>query len=584
MKKRLLALLSALSLCLLVACAPTAPTGSTPPAATPSQAAGVADGDYEGSGQGNNGPITVSLTMKNGAIAAIQIKDHAETAGIADKALSDLPAAIVEHQSVKIDTVAGATNSSKGVIEAVTAALTAAGADMAAFSKSVAAAPVEGVSDTTADAVVIGAGGAGMTAAIRLKEAGKNVILLEKQDIAGGATNLAATYFVAVDTDVQKDAGETTTIEDYIAASLKQDPNLNADNLRTLLTSSQASVDWLRGLGVELTKSLSYYQVGLADSSSLGVAIAAALQKEVANQGVDLRLGHKATGLTTNADGSISGVTVETAGGKYTIGTESVLLATGGFAANEELVKKYAPNWAGTTTTTAAGNTGDGVDMALSAGAALGYMDVVRMNPSVYSDGTNALSMSVCRQAGGIMVNMAGNRFCNDYFKDYTQLSKWMMEQEGDHVYVVFDQASVDSSKRIQGFEAQGCFLKSDTVEGLAEQMNVPAETLKATLEKYAKVYDTKVDEEFGRDTAINSRLDKAPYYAVVCKPGIQVTLGGINVDSDMQVLREDGSVIPGLYAAGECANDGLFGGGPTNINVTFGTIAAQNMVERLNK
>lgn len=586
MKKRLLALLCALALCLLAACAPAAPKDSGTPAPLPTgtPAVGVADGDYEGIGQGNNGPMTVVVTMKSGAISAVTVKEHAETAGISDKALSDVPAAIVAAQSVKVDAISGATNSCIGIEEAVVAALTAAGADVAAFSKAVAAKTPDPVSDATADAVVIGAGGAGMTAAIRLKEAGKNVILLEKRDIAGGATTLAATYFVAVNSDVQQAAGVGQEIEEYIAGSLKAAPDLSADNMRTMLEASQANIDWLRGLGVDLTKSLSYYQVGLAGGGSLGVAISSALQKETERLGVDMRLGHGAVGLTTKADGSIGGVTVEAPGGTYTITTDHVVLTTGGFAANEEMVAQYAPDWVGTTTTTASGNTGDGVTMAVSVGAALGYMDNVRMNPSVYSNGTNAMSMSVCRQGGGIMVNMAGNRFCNDYFKDYTQLSKWMQEQEGDHVYVVFDQTTVDNSARIQEFNAQGCFLSGNTVEELAGKMNVPADALTATLEKYKKVFDTGVDEEFGRDTAINSRLDKAPFYAVECRPGIQVTLGGINVDSNTRVLREDGSAIEGLYAAGECANDGLFGGGPTNINVTFGTIAAQQIIEKLGK
>lgn len=123
------------------------------------------------------------------------------------------------------------------------------------------------------------------------------------------------------------------------------------------------------------------------------------------------------------------------------------------------------------------------------------------------------------------MVNVEGNRFCDDYFPDYTQLSKWIMEQPGDNVFVVFDQKVVDDSKRIQEFKESGFFFEGETLEELAEMIGVPVDNLKGTMEDYAKTYDRGVDEKFARTVAINSRLDQAPFYAVKSQPGIQVTL-----------------------------------------------------------
>lgn len=434
--------------------------------------------------------------------------------------------------------------------------------------------------DETVDAVIVGGGGAGMTTAIRLVEGGKNVVLVEKQGILGGATNLAATYFVAVNTPVQQEAGMGMAIEDYVASQVEANPLTSAENLTTLLERSEDSRQWLLGLGVDLTRPMSYYQVGISDGSSLGVAIVTALTAEVDRVGVDYRVNTRATEIVME-DGKAAGVKVEGPDGAYTIYAKDVVLAAGGFAASPEMVAKYAPEWEGAASTTAAGNTGDAFVMAEAVGASLKDMDNVRMNPGVYVDERGgAYSLSVARAEGGIMVNMNGERFCNDYASDYTVMSRQIMEQEGDHVYIVFDQASVDRSERLASFGERGYFLQADTLEELAELMGVPAENLTATVERYRGFVDTGVDEDFGRTTAMTSRIDQAPYYAVPCIPGIQVTLGGIEVNGNMQVLDTQGAVIDGLYAVGECANDGLYGGAPTNINVTFGTLLAEYILE----
>ena len=143
--------------------------------------------------------------------------------------------------------------------------------------------------------------------------------------------------------------------------------------------------------------------------------------------------------------------------------------------------------------------------------------------------------------------------------------------------YLVMDQVSIDSSKRLQGFVETGFIKKAETIEELAEIIGAPVENLKKTLEVYGGYVKNEKDEAFGRTMYMNTALETAPYYAAHTQPGIQVTLGGIKVDDNLNVVKTDGTVIENVYAIGELAGDGLFGGAPTTINIfEGGQVAAQ--------
>ncbi|PXX76899.1 FAD-dependent oxidoreductase [Dielma fastidiosa] len=541
----------------------------------------ISDGVYTESAKGNNGDVKVEVEVKDAKVIRVEVVEHMETAGIADVPIQSIPEAIVEHQSLKIDTIAGATNTSKAILEAAELGLMAAGFDVEAMkNKEVIEAVKSEAEDVICDTVVIGAGGAGMTTAIELKKGGQNVILVEKQAMNGGATSLAATYFVAVNTEYQKQAGLGLSIDEYIADQVSKNPDMNADNWKTLLERSEESVEWLNSLGTKINRPLSTYQVATEDGSSLGVAIVKALNAEIERLDVDMRLSTKAVELVTEND-QVKGVKVESQNETYTIYADNIVIATGGFASGKEALLEYAPEWADLPSTSAAGSTGDGFELVKAVDANLAFMDVVRLNPSVHSENGVNSSLSAARAEGGIMVNLEGKRFCNDYYPDYTTLSKWMMEQEGDHVYILIDQSAMDKSKRLQGFKDQGYFIEADTIEELAEKMGVPADNLTATIEKYQLAVKTGIDEEFGRSANLTIDFTQAPYYAVSTKPGLQVTLGGIEVDSSMHVVTKAGHAINNLYAVGECAHDGLFGGAPTNENVTFGKLVAEDILNK---
>ena len=545
----------------------------------PASGSGAAGGVYTQSAQGNNGPVTVEVEIADGAVTRVEVVENSETEGIADKPIAEIPAWIVENQSLAVDAVSGATNTSNAIVEAVALCLEEAGLDAEEWKSRTVEVQHQAKEDVTCDTVVVGAGGAGMRVALELTDNGQNVILVEKQSMVGGATSLAATYFVAVDTTYQQEDGMKISIDDYVAQTAETNPDIDSDRLRLLLENSQESLDWLNGLGTNITRALSNYQVATEDGSSLGAAIVKAMSGALEQSTVDLRLDTEAVEILTE-DGAVTGVRVRDAGGEYAVRADAVVLATGGFVSGEEAVEKYAPEWAGLPSTSAAGSTGEMFGLVEQIGGVLSNMDVVRLNPSVHSENGVNSSLSAARAEGGIIVNQQGLRFCNDYYPDYTTLSKWMVEQEGDYVYILIDQTAMDNSKRLQGFKDMGYFLEADTLEELAEKINVPAENLVKTVEAYQEAVRTGVDE-FGRTNNLSIDFSNPPYYAVTTSPGLQVSLGGILVDDSLRVQKQDGTSFDNLYAVGECADDGLFGCAPTNINITFGKMVADEILAK---
>lgn len=544
-----------------------------------SQAGTVKDGVYSHSAKGNNGDVTVELEIKDGKAVRAEVVEHEETEGLSDKPIAEIPAWIVENQSLAIDAVSGATNTSNAILEAAALCLEDAGIDTQEWKNRRVEITAEKKEDTSCDTVVVGAGGAGMKVALELAENGQNVILVEKQAAVGGATNLAATYFVAVDTTFQRESGIQLSIDEYVAQTAKTTPNINTDNLKRLLENSQESLDWLNGLGTKINRPISNYQVATEDGSSLGASIVKAMSGALEKSSADLRLETEAIDIIAE-NNVVKGVKVKDKGGEYSIFADNVVLATGGFVSGEDAVAAYAPDWAGLPSTSAAGSTGEMFKIVENIGGVLSNMDQVRLNPSVHSENGVNSSLSAARAEGGIMVNQEGLRFCNDYYPDYTVMSKWMMEQDGDFVYILIDQAAMDKSKRLQGFKEKGYFLEADTIEELAQKMNVPEENLVQTIENYQKAVETGIDE-FGRTNNLSIDFTKPPYYAVTTCPGLQVSLGGILVDENLLVQKQDGTGFTNLYAVGECADDGLFGCAPTNINITFGKEAAKHILNK---
>jgi len=410
----------------------------------------------------------------------------------------------------------------------------------------------EKVKDETTDIVIVGGGGAGMAAAIEATEGGAKVILVEKLPFLGGTTILASTAYNAGGSSVQMAMEKPYTADDFYAKIVKGKTDENG-SIRRLADMSGETADWLIKMGGDLSKVINGSQHITSDGSAFGVMIASVLINKLNELGIDYRTNAKATEIIMEGDKAV-GVKIESPDGNYNIMADAVILATGGFASNPEMVAEYTPQWAGYPSTASVGATGDGIKMAMAVGAAIGNMDSASPQTVAYDTGKGAVSLTNVRYNGAILVNEEAVRFVNE-LADTASLGAAIKAQTNGHAYLVLDQTSVDNAALMQEYKDRGYFIEANTIEELAAKINLDASTLTKTIETYQGYFDAGEDKEFGRKDSMFSRIDKAPYYASLISPASQTTNGGVMIDDGARALREDGTSIPGLYIGGETAN-----------------------------
>jgi len=516
--------------------------------------AALQDGTYEVSAKGNNGPVVFSVEIQGQAIKSIKVVRGEETPGLGVEAIAMISKEIIARQTTAVDAVSGATNSSRAVTAAVEAALQKAGgtaADLKKTHQTDAALPT----NNSTDVLVVGAGGAGMGAAIAAKEAGAKVLLIEKLPLVGGTTLLASTAFNAGGSKVQMSSAKPYTAADYYAKLEKGARGQELANVKQLADLSGPTADWLIGMGADLSRVINGSQHTPKDGGALGI---------------ETRTDTKATDLIVGTDGRVSGVRVTTPKGSYEIHAKAVILAAGGFASNPDLVKRFSPQWAGYPSTASVGATGDGIIMAEKAGAALSQMDLTGPQTVAYDTGHGAVSLTNVRYNGAILVNQEGKRFANELGQT-AALASAITKQTGGAAYLIFDQKAVDHASLMQAYKARGYFVEAPNLTDLAAKLGINPQALGATVREWHTVYDTKQDPVFGRKDSIFTRIDTAPYYGQKISPASQTTYGGVMRDAKCRAVRADGSVIPGLYVAGETASQ--FGSGVT-IAVVLGRLA----------
>ncbi len=429
-----------------------------------------------------------------------------------------------------------------------------------------------------ADVVVIGAGGAGMSAALRAAEEGASVVILEKMNYAGGNTTRSEGGMNAAATVFQKEKGIEDTVEDMVKDTMTGGKEINNPELvQYLAENSSATIDWLTSIGMDMSDvaqgagAANPRMHRSADGSKIGGVLVPVLMENLEKQNIRILYSTKATELIKDGD-AVTGVIAETADGvKFTFKANAVVVATGGFGANEDLYVKYRPDLKGFATTNHPGATGDGIVLAEAVGADTVDMDMIQTNPTVEVNTQIVISESV-RGKGAIFVNQAGERFTSE-MQTRDVLSSAILEQPEKYAYLVFDQRVMDSMKALQENYEKGIITKGDDIAALAKAVEIDEAVLAETIDSWNKAVADKKDAQFGRETGMDEDLSKAPYYAIKVSPAVHYTMGGIMIDTQTQVIGTDGEIISGLFAAGEVT------GGVHGANRLGGNAVADIMV-----
>ena len=593
-------------------------------------------GEFTGTAQGM-GEVTVTVTLTDGAITGCVIEGPDETEGIGSVVLENAPDEIVSANKGSIDVVAGATITSNAVNEALAAALAAAGLDAADFTGSAAEGQTAEDKVIDTDVVVVGAGGAGMTAAITAAQAGRNVVVLESQAMVGGNSVRATGGLNATKTPAQdeNEFNESAGVEATLAAAaadyadnetitalaetvaqqwadyqanpvgyfdsvelMELDTMIGGHGVNdpalveTLCSNSADAIAWLAEQGIDMPSVSSFGGASvkrihrpLDDEGkvvSVGSYMIPRLESKCKELGVEVMLNTTATKILTDANGAAVGIEATGKNGQtVTVNAKAVILATGGFGANLDMVVQYKPDLKGFMTTNAAGAQGQGIDMAVAIGAGTVDMDQIQIHPTVEAN-TAALITEGLRGDGAILVNAEGNRFTDEVgTRDVVSAAE--IAQTGSYSWLIIDQAMADASSVIQGYINNGYTVTGETYEELAGAMGVDPAAFTATMEKWNAAVAAGVDEEFGR-TSFANPLDTAPYYAIKVTAGIHHTMGGLTINPQTQVLAGDGSVIAGLYAAGEVTGGvhgaNRLGGNAVADFTVFGRIAGQQAAD----
>lgn len=546
-----------------------------------------ADGEYVGESNGFGGAIVATAVVKGGKVTELTVVGDSETVNLGSVAVEKLPVKVMMTQSLAVDTVAGATISSNAVLEAMYSALEAAGVDMAVASSKNDAAPTAKKKNkkVNVDIVVIGGGGAGMSAALTAKEQGKNVVVLEKMAYLGGNTTKATGGMNAAETHYQSEQDIEDSVDQFVEDTMVGGKEINnIDLVRKMAEMSSSAIDWLDSIGAPLPKvSFSGGATNARihspeDGSGVGEYLVNAFSAQLESAGIPVYLSTEATEIIMK-DGKACGVKAKSETINYTFNAKAVILATGGFGANEDMYCEFRPDLKGTVTTNAPGATGDGITMAKAVGADFVDLEQIQLHPTV-EQATSMLITEGVRGDGAILVNQSGKRFTNEMLTR-DKVSAAELEQDGQYAYVIFDQNLREGLKATEKYIKNNIVVQADTIEELASALEIDPATLAETLATWNQAVADQNDAEFGRDTGMEADLSVAPYYAIKIAPGIHHTMGGVKIDTEAQVIDTNGNAIPGLFAAGEVCG-GIHGGNRIGGNavtdiVVFGRVAGTN-------
>lgn len=548
------------------------------------------DGSYEGTSKGHGGDVKVTVEIKDHVIAAVQVTDHQETQGIADKPLEAIPQRIVDEQSLAVDTISGATETSMAILGGAEEALKAAGADIALLKENSGAEKTAQHIERDADIVIIGGGVAGLTAAVEASATGLEVVLIEKMGMLGGSTALSGGKILAAGSVFQKEQGiEDTPKEFYDFMIGMGDGLVNEDKLKMIAEGSAANIDWLMEQGVEFSGEIDTPNPamkpnrGLTVASGSGTGFITPLEEAATKQGVEIMLETRGTKLLKDEKGAVCGAEALTSSGDtITFHAKAVILATGGYDRNKEVKQQYSPTYANSRTNVGAGNTGDGLIMAREIGANIIGNDSAIAQIMPY--GAAARDMFTF---SGLYVSMKGERFMDESCPRPVRTPIVLRETNAPEFYMIIDKKNATDG--IETAVKDKTAFKADTLEELAQAAGMEPELLVKSVERYNELKAKGTDEDFGKSIELMDSIEEAPFYAVHCNMNTAGTFGGPQTDLEAQVLDTEGNVIPGLYAAGEVSSGDLINkeypgsGMAIQTFVTMGRIAGKNSMEYVN-
>ncbi len=571
-------------------------------------------GTYTSSKQGQVGPVEVSVTVDKNKITDIKITSQKETVGIGAVAAPKMAAKVLNSQSLAVDGIAGATVTSNAVLQAIKEGLVKAGADIKSFEqksdKQLALVP----ETMKTDLVIIGGGGAGMIAAINATQQGLKVILLEKMDFLGGASGICAGGMLIEGSKLQKELGVTNdSPESFVSDMKKNGQNLNNEKtLETYARNVGPTVDWLLGQGVQLIT-----EGGIQSRAEFSVprllflkggcpGYAEFLRSKVRDSGATILLGTKAEDIAVK-DGKVVGVEAVGNGKKYTIDAQAVLLATGGYGANRDMLQGDLKNklYYGPVS-----STGDGQRTAEKLNAKMQLMPYAK----IYYNGVevapgkakstltgNATALSI----GAIMVDKNGQRVVDEKGTGRSIVTAQAKAPQG-MLYLVMDKPTFDKFRTgiknngiseaevDQWLEKNGTgtplFAHGKTLEEAAQRAQIDPANLKATVARFNEFVQAGKDSDFGRKPAnLKAKISsEGPYFIVEQKPRFATTMGSVTLNDSMQVIDKNGNPIPNLYAAGEVANSvhGDDSAPAANVSwvATSAKLASDSIVKQLKK
>ena len=547
-------------------------------------------GVYTAQANGNKGPVTVEVEVSDAEILSVKVTEHAETAGLSDTPSERIPAKIVEGQTLAVDTVSGATNTSNAILKAAEDALAQAGADIEALK---AVQEKDETAGETAErhvqALVIGAGGSGLAAAITLQEQGIETLVVDKMANAGGATALTGALINGGCSKQQAERGVTDDVQTMFMDAMVYGSFQNDARMTWLMVNNTGdSVDWLHDtVGVEFEEAINHFPEHTNDRAFYPKGkqpgyLTGTMEQHYLSNGGELLLETRAQHLLTE-DGRVIGASCSTADGTLNIYADVTLLATGGYGASVAL---RPADQMGTLFYGASSSTGDGIIMAEEVGAMTHYMQYLKSYPqgiekpldggNITADGTtfrgNAYISPLASQAvtlndGAIYVNVEGERCMNENM-DFVSIKKVTQKQTDMTVYLVMDQKGYDKwmgmmevsagltpeivAPWLDADDGKPVFRKGATVEEAAAKAGIDAEKLSATVAHFNEMVASGKDDDFGRAEMSVGLDSDGPIYIVEQRLRMATSLGGLKTSTSFEVYDENEQAIDGLYACGE--------------------------------